>query len=1502
MSNKYNQSTRKYTKRNFKDLLDIIIPDIYKIEDISLSGQDISVTDSIINSHIAIANNFSSIIQVSSLPGTNLSEIDSISGISKFFIKQNNLTKITPFSFDTKFLQLLNRPLKSFDTSADFRTYIAETFVPMTQLATTSESDALTNNISTLSSLTLESEVSSIHNYLANNLGWFYFLNTSAQGNLDWDPSSYVVESLSNLYLDKSLTTFDGIKGLSKFLWYNTEACSTFQNYIPNIFVSGAADAILEASDGTVATYTSGIQKLENLETLLEIIYSPYKIDEQDFKVKDSFEDYIDSGLLLDDLAPIGPFSKFIEAVGYSLADRTEEIESLKLIYDIQEVEEDGLLRIAELIGWRPKTSNKDKWRQQLRDAVNIYKNIGTLESIQKVVNSFVVGTLLDVSGKAQELWESYIPFIIWYSLSTESPYFKNLNTWTEDKALKAGFDRYDPVSLENNIKMIVDFILLKCNKKYPNLFNFNSSYWPVHKLFKVDSKGKVGELYTVPYEPFFKDFFVLKKTDPAYVTIKNIAYDRGEQKAWDEAFGLGILGEGVYFEGLELPPNVFSLDGTLPYLKPVGDPNFVFNFRDHFRFPIPPFEEVKYYADCSITPDLTNFIISELKCFGVDEDFADSVGLFINNATQFENTELNSLNNEFLFFFSSVQNPPNYLNILSSIGDYEDNPLPLWNGKSSHLFINFDEEDFNYSKSDIESGNQYDLYEISKTTKEFSPAHTIVRNNFNLSASEDVFEIFDTKGQEIVVDKNEVGYLDLTSDSSLETSKYSVSSVLQGYEVSGADVFIRPGSSGLPEFKRSEANDLKDTVFSYNAGLFTNPALTATTVPRTNIRRRNLRNILPIEGYYDRTGFNPPISFDASVLENSNPSSLNILTLGYIPSAASFHPIEDYIQLSGVWNKCEDLNSDRNYFGVDTSNTFPFRGLNQIGSDAKLAYIPSSVDKYVDRSQTDEIIITMHKLLEKKAQIYAKNYIEDFDNSLSVGDSSAFYLNKKWKNIIQSQANKAIQDNLFINSFNDYENFKFGRKFHSLYKDYSKYFGQHVTKDLNETGATVIAHVFSKGLFNCDFDIAGSAATGYIASSLDSASAITKTNTGYFIASSDGDTVVPVNNPFSEGADYHAEFRNPHILSGIEFVDTSGSSPDNKFYIFKVNPISTINYLGKNTFLDNNTVIKFKTQNSFPRLRFDLSSYGERCDKNGNIVSERNYLIPNHDFELRLNCLVGDDLLSELGGGSVGVWIHTQPKNGMFWSWTRDKKWVMSKESDLDLTTVKTKLSHIIQLKQELVDKDYCLKTILNPDLNSGAGLDFIKKEYLKNIKISFNTRNFTIFNNYKEAIKVPEEYYKIDNTVHNDNTNYIIEIFFLKPSSDSKYLLLDSVELQDLTLREGASIPSDYGLETSSRPNLKFLKEEVAYLEKEELRNVLKLFNGISVPRVNYSNNKKYFNPIPSRTLPDSEDCLFEVSGGSRLNYRLSPFWHYYEIADTNLSMVSTKNFSISSITFIN
>lgn len=1447
--NKYTPKSRNYYKTNFVELVELITPEIYKQKDLELSGTELNPISDLVNRHVALADNIVNVLSISGVTNTQTSSLGNISGISQYFVKQNELTKINPYLFESKILLPLGTSLANFDTSAEFNSYLSGTLLPLLVTASQTKPGALEDNITTLSALTSNSDASSVHNYLVDTLGWFYFLNTSADGGLDYSPSSYVLSSLNSLYMGKTLETLEGIKGLTEYIWRNNETCS-FGSYIPTSYISGVADSITEPSAGVLPTYTSGTQKLEALQTLVDIVYSPLYLDQRDYTVQQAFDSFIDAGTDLNDQVIKGPHRKFTNILGYHFADISDQIENIGLIYDIENVRDEHVQYIADLIGFKLRGNSPAKWRHQIRLALDLYKKSGTLQAIQAAINALIVDSVFDLSGQVQELWESYIPNLIWYALGTESALFHNLNTWTRELAIQGGVYHYSTSSLEENLKLVTDSILLDLYKAFPDNFLFYGEPLPVPQLWEIDNFGNEVKLYTIIGDPAMKGFHIHKITDDGFQAFKQDAKLFGESKAWDAALGFGPLGSGVYMAGEAHPDS-----GERPtYLKFKGDLEFLFNYRGKMNYPMPPFEEVKYYRDSSVTRPMVDMLVERLKCFLVRDAFAQQVGDFIVSGAVTDETDLGALN-EFLMFFSATQTAPNFDEVMLSISDYEKNLLPLWNGKSSHLFINFKDTDFDFSKTTLEGDGKYALYEAARVAREFAPGHAITRVNLTASAEED-FTMSSTRFEYLGLDHDDTraGYTSASIFGNFEFSGTQMSFAAGGGD---GDQGSNDGRGGLNTFKRKDINDFTDALLSS-----TTTISDLGSVARRALRRRNLKYLLPHEGYYDRTGFNGPVSYDPSTLEYTLASSLGELTLGYVASAGRFHPVVDPVNPSGIWNECEGLESSRTFSGIDTSTTFPYRGLSALGSNAKMPEITSATARYVDRGQLPEIYNTMHELFQAKA----------LDNGFQIlSSTSAYDADAYWKNNALSLANTAIASGYVLNSFADYENFQFGKGVHKLHRDYCKYFAKHPLglNEIDKTGGNIFAHVFGLGLFNCDFKLDGSAVGDLVASSVTTASAINAANVwkedgdGTFIASDSGDGVIPLSGSWVSGNVNNAEYRNPAILSGIEFCDISGAPGRNQFTIFDID--SSYRVPGMENYLIANRVIKCKSLGGLPRLRFDLSSYGDR----------RNYLIKDHRFNLNIKSLVAEEYSPVLGGGKLGVWIHTQPVSGLIWTWTPNQKWEPIMEDRLSIPIVTNTLAHIYQFVTKDPDPDEkinCLGNITQGESYiNDVSLNNIKNSYFENFSIDFDTRNFTDINGseYLDIIPIRNTDYEIVEQVNRDDTNYIIEIFFVPNTNIKKYCLIDSIELQDLTLRDYAGIGTGHGIESSGTPLRPFVKEDKLELSKDQIRDVLKFYNGLIGQGIG-----QYATNIASRDATITSGTL-EVSGGSRLNYRIHPEW---------------------------
>ena len=122
---------------------------------------------------------------------------------------------------------------------------------------------------------------------------------------------------------------------------------------------------------------------------------------------------------------------------------------------------------MAELIGWDLFGTEPDRWRLQLRNAVDIYQIAGTKRSIQLAINTLLPKDQFGIDTYISELYESYVPYLIYYALATVSEYFKSLNTWNQSIANSMSVSGYSTTSIDENIKLVVDHILYQTHERF---------------------------------------------------------------------------------------------------------------------------------------------------------------------------------------------------------------------------------------------------------------------------------------------------------------------------------------------------------------------------------------------------------------------------------------------------------------------------------------------------------------------------------------------------------------------------------------------------------------------------------------------------------------------------------------------------------------------------------------------------------------------------------------------------------------------------------------------------------------------------------------------------------------------------------------------------------------------------------------------------------------------------------------------------------------------------
>lgn len=1259
MASKSYLNDQKFFKPDYYKAIEYIIPKYLLNEEDEKFGKQIDIKDQIINSHISFADNIQATLNISAVAGTAFSGINSLSGIAPYFVKQNNLTKISPESFELYILDRVNKSYKQFYTEENFKAYLSGTLLPSIQL-----------NKPT-SYFTLGEAASSVHNYLIQNLSWLYFLNTSGP---TYSTSGFVCNLLAEkLFNGKTIYLNDCLKGLSEYIWQND-----FTDYIPDEFIQ------------STGKYTSGTQQLDKLKTWIDIVYSPLYSDRSDLTVNDRFEMAIDNGILEESKVIDGPFNKLIRLLSFGAYDVNDDSERLKSFYSIEECPDNLLPLLAELIGWKLFGSNPDRWRLQLRNAIEVYKKAGTKKSLQFALNTIFPKNIFYIEPVIQELWESYIPYLIFYSLATESPYFQSNQTWTRSLAESMQVEGYFENDLAENIKLVVDRIIYEIFLEFPEKFNI---------------------------------------------------------------------------------PNVGN----------------EFNYRGRV-YNIPPFEEYPYYANVELTNDMLNFIIGRLLCFGVNREFSNKLRDYIyDNSLAVDDLPRAS---SWLFFTSGYNEAPNVGDFLLNNDSNKFDYASLWSGKSSHFTLILDASEFDFSKKETTYDSADAIVLASKVVNEFAPAKAIPIIALSLSAIDSVES--DSNNLPIVkFDPTDFG------QSNYEISALYVSSYKRN-----------TGKGNVIPF--GPQTNLQDPLLRN--------AVAISSVPRNSFRRRNYEKIMPMNGFYDRTGFNMPVSFDPS-------ASLSGIFLGFIPSSLTYKSISDYGNLPEVYSTC--LNSSSVVYGYTVSNTVRCRGHLNLGYK----------DYYTDRGQLNDIFNTIHVIGERKKY---------YEASTTIGYSPDFVLGRE---VYRSLANTNTSVSAFPNNIKDYYNFKFGRDMHLLYKIYCNEFSRHSLRDqtLEQDGPNIFSHVYGPIFYNHDFDYVSN--KDYVASSLSSTSQINSLN------SISIPNVQIANNASSL---YFSPSSNDIIISSIinniDLILVSGASDQNSFTVVRVpgseRPYSVSEYMFNRTFL------KAKSVDQFTRLRLDV----RRLINDPYQANSQNFLLPEHDYKFNLDGLVCSNDGLSLGGRTIGVWVHTKNERGKVWSYSKDNVWERH-DGILDMQDVMDRFMFMYTFplgsKQPIDTTTVSSQTVggcLEIITQTGgivSPLLTLDKQDMSTFEVNFNTRNMDLVS---DSI-----YFSSYGNVHRKNQEYVIDIFFLpdQQNGQNNFFLIDKVSMIDMTLNKMSTIPiiNENSCDESRIETL-----------KPELKSVFKFWNDIS--------GKNAYTGYASRDSVESSGVMLD-QGGSRLDYRLNSAW---------------------------
>ena len=1431
--------TQKYFKRNYLEAVRQIVPNFYFADEQAISGTQVSFPNQLINSHILAVKNQQTVLPLSSLAyDTYLSSLDTPEGLASYFYKDKPPSQIDADDFERNILYPLGVSLRNFNTSSQFVEYVSGTLLP--KIPSIHAGHHATDNLATLTNSAYAADSSGTYKYLVDNLGWVYFLNRTGPV---FDTSTALPELLTNtIWKGIPLVLEDSLNVFEEHLWRNEGNFGLTDKIIPAAYASGL--------DISAATYTSGTQLLDRLKTLNSVVYSPQFLNATDSKVETAFNTFFSTstpsidGTLITDTMEAGPLTRFLEAMSYSFADGVDEQAELNTLYDIGKCPQEFLELLGELIGWKFIGGDFDKWRVQLRNAVKVYKMKGTKRAIQYLLDTlFSVGVFnVTTSDTLTELWESYIPDLIYYSLATSSAAFRDFTTYTPELALQFGVNDYDPTSMHRNIQFLVDKIIFDLVREFPDSFLLGGKPFPVPQLM----------LNGVPYTGAYN--IVPNNTPPP----------------------VGELNFPTFYTGSELDSESELL--TLDVNK-----NFLFNYRGRVYL-VPPYEKRQYYTHTQISMNMLERIEYYLRCYGVDKNFAKLVKTYLVNNTA-ESLDAKKVINNFLIYTPEKTYPPNYSEILRD-ATKERTPDPvsllsMWNGKSSHFLMSFDSSTFDWQSQQLTATSKYGLTKVLKVIDQVIPAHAIPEVFLTVSSVAD--------GLDALTDNDcrewRPNFTDLYEGSSTVTT---------GFGTCAVDMEALAIANGIPAkgFKRSQANNINDALLS---------GTTYKAAPRNSLRRRNYHNLLPETKMFTRLGRNNPGS-----LELSSPfysSSVGYLPLGFMPSALKFKEVAtrqndyefgvgtllDTPNLDGVWDICMNLTSASSTFGYAVSNTFASR--------AKQATNTSECNTYGRRGDLNEILYVMNKVHDQEKYLQASSIVSGYYTDVITGqtpttvssdllvptDFSAWYAQDSQHgglDVPRSMGNYLINKEAGDQSLNYYEHFTFGRPVQELFNVYLSEYGGHGTANLYNLigGPNLFSHTFGPLIYNSNLDTDGSAldVSAYLAASAPTY----EVNISYY----GGSGVLSLSGMNGKGGHdlgtsaasaaidlplTSAEFRNKHLLSSIELTDTVTPytfSQHPTFSIFKLTRDNQNKY-SYAKYLINNQILKYhrSTQSdTLPRLRINIDN--SEVDN-----LSRNFLEPNHEYEVTVKAHNLDASSAELGGQSLGLWVHTQPEQDQIWSYTPDgiydechqylDKWEplnvadVSGPAGINIATNKAQsrafavgnLNSVIGSGEGNSDPnapltsdvyDYrCWEPQFSETVLVGSdpqSITNINEDTLNEIKFKFSTKN-------NKTIRLSEAYIAaFGDKLHRTDQKYTLELFTVAGHL-SKFVVIEGVEIKDLTNYNKSVIRTQYG---------------DAQLDSSDLKVVFRFFKSIS-------------SGLASRNATITSGTM-EVSGGSRLNYR--------------------------------
>lgn len=998
---------QQHFKSNYIEVIKRIVPDYYDETEYNLFGSEEDLQYRVLGSILYVTNNVSSLIGA---PTTYNLQVSSFSGNESYIpycVPFNNLTDVSPTTYENYVLRPLGKTFASFTNQAQFSDFLLTSALPHTQVNYVSDyfarqfSSIVDHNVTT---------VSAVSNTLIDKLGWVYFLNTSGTivDSASVGVSSFLYSSLmDNTYYGKRIKTSDGVRNLFKWMYHNSKGTSVAwssirDKYLPVPFNSPSSTYNVEPGlPGNY--YASGGQLVSALDTLVNVWVN------EDDPNSLYYRDIVNASLLglnVSRMENSGPMGKMLKALAYGFYDVQTSVRDIQYLLDIERCPEEFLQYLGRYLGWTFFSDDPDKWRDQLKQAIYLYKAKGTRQALANAVNMVIPSSVYNpnnpVSG-VQELWESYVPNLIYYALKTETNLgvnnkeYLNLKTSWNTALGASGIDlrikNYDPNDKDKNVRFVVDAVLELLNTKY----NY------------MDIGG-------IPY--------------------KETSFWKSQHARTDQ-------------------------------------PGY--QYRDAF-LTIPPWEENRFYQNCSMGPNMDDFIRSVSSILSKPYTEA-GCGLAVSSANNVANYILSSVsikdanginepgwgaNNTFKFMTSSLELPFNYQQVIRS-GNLEGmSVFDYWNSKSSEVHSKFHASSIDFSSNDFTNLaktkiGRKGIPTIVDIFRQFAPFHTLNKIFVGSGIYDDYWGTrYGPKG-DVNAEIPWSGIMDLEVVNTIQSdmdqlhSSYTMSAFpgawAAGGSFSGVGVFPSIWNPKNGRFLPSATlHGTRGTspqgYFWSGGGSEEGQGLKKLIARRTAGRRRDLK--YKFTGWaQNRQGLNQPIATDwfgmsggdlQPVLKARGLNMPGFVSKGFNFSSQSF--VDTRGSLSSVYSYYNS--SATPFFEFHASSFFPARNIPDFETNA------SSFTQLRDVFGS-QILRAMTTLFIKRGRKDARWY-----------------------------------------RFTDqgFENFKFGTGVQQLYQEYNNTFRRQlqcwvdqetqVDGDRYAGGFNILAHVFGPLLFNHNFSIRG--------------------------------------------------------------------------------------------------------------------------------------------------------------------------------------------------------------------------------------------------------------------------------------------------------------------------------------------------------------------------------------------------------------------------------------------